>query len=110
MWSYIKIVLWEIAFAPVWLLTVLFKGNRTNCLSWALEKWDKDGGYLVVRWCRHNKFQWIRWPHFLWLDEKYGKYLIHAVPASDTDEKHSIPCPWFTAKIKRGDDGETVEN
>ncbi len=32
-----------------------------NCLFYALRKWAREGGYLVIRKSHHG---W--WPHFLW--------------------------------------------
>ncbi len=110
MWSYIKVVLWQIAFAPVWLLTVWFKKDKTNCLEWALDKWDTEGGYLVVRWCRHNKYPMIRWPHFLWLPDEHGVHLQHLVPSRKKNKKRRLPQPWFHGVVMRGDNEDTVEN
>lgn len=108
MWSYIKIILWEIAFAPIWFITYPFRGKRDNCLMWALDKWDNEGGYIAIRWCRHSKYRWIRWPHFLWLPDEYGKYLQHIVP--ENEEEHRVPHPWFDPVLKHGDDNDTIEN
>ncbi len=36
--------------------------TRSNCLLWALSRWFRLGGYLVVR---RSHYGWF--PHFLWL-------------------------------------------
>lgn len=35
--------------------------GRSNCLFWALGRWRRFGGYLVVR-----RSQWGPFPHFAW--------------------------------------------
>lgn len=35
-------------------------GERTNCLLWALARWQQHGGYVVFR---RSDFGW--WPHLL---------------------------------------------
>lgn len=101
---------WTILWIPVWIITRPFKGKKDNCLNWALNKWDTDGGYLVIRWCRHNKCTWLQWPHFMWMSEEHNKHIQHIVPEEPLDATHSIPYPWFTYKHVEGDDYKTTEN
>ena len=102
--QFIKLVLWGVAWCFVWMFIAPFRRGRTNCLRWAINKFASDGGYLVVRWCRSNKSGFIVWPHLLWLSAEDGKHLHHAVPDKDELKKHLFPSPWFTPKIKHGDD------
>ncbi len=37
---------------------------RSNCLFFALHRFWRDGGYVVMRRSRHNSL----WPHFLWTE------------------------------------------
>ena len=86
------------------------KKNEDNCLNWALDKWDDEGGYLVFRWCRHNKFPWIKWPHFMWLPKEHHIHLIHIVPIEKEGETHPFPSPWFDYEELHGDDKSIKEN
>lgn len=96
MWSYIKVIVWGTIWLLVWIIMVPLRGNRQNCLSWAIEKWDQEGGYLVMRWCRSNRSQWIMWPHFLWLPEDKHHQLEHVIPVPEQDDAAQIvPKVWF---------------
>jgi len=111
MWSFFKLIMWGVGWFFVGTVTLFFaKRNQNNCLVWAMEKMDDDGGYLVIRWCRSNKFKILKWPHFLWLDGKYQKYLEHYIPNDEDHTEKSIPEPWFDGHVKNGDkddgDGE----
>lgn len=104
MWSYAKFVFWVLIWIPVWCVTVPFRGNKDNCANYAVTKWDKEGGYLVIRWCRSNKVKWVQWPHFLWLDAKYHRRLEHIIPKDQKHmDKHTIPSPWFEPRVVHGD-------
>ena len=111
MWSYAKLTIWGIMWLILWVSTTIIRKNKENCLTWAIRKWDTEGGYLVIRWCRHNKLRWIRWPHFLWLAEEHEQYLEHVIPPKDSyDEYHTIPSPWFTPRHVKGDKKSVKEN
>lgn len=105
MWTFVKIVIWGIVWYPCWLLTLPLRKNKDNCLIWALNKFDNEGGYLVIRWCRSNKFPAIKWPHFLWLPAEHHQHLEHIVPSGETGgEEHKLPVPWFDPEWRQGDD------
>lgn len=110
MWSYIRFMFWATLWIPIWLVTVPFKGKKNNCANWALNKWDEEGGYLCFRWCLHNKYRWIRWPHFMWLPKEYHQQLRHIVPIEKKGETHSLPAPWFDYIELRGDRKGRWEN
>lgn len=81
-----------------------FRKGRDNCLSWAIEKWEKEGGYLAIRWCRQNKTSWLVWPHFLWIPEDEHDNMRQAIPNNDKDnEDRLIPKIWFYPRIVKGD-------
>ncbi len=103
MWSFFKLVMWGWLWFVAWIITLPFKkSNQDNCLTYALKKWD-EGGYLVIRWCRSNKHSWIRWPHFLWLDQRFDRVLEHYVPKEAEDIERTIPKPWFDGRIVYND-------
>lgn len=110
MWSYVKLILWGMAWCVLWITFQPWRKERNNCLTWAVDKWNKDGGYLVIRWCRHTTLSWIVWPHFLWLDEKYHIYLEHVVPVEGDNPDHLLPSAWFEEKHMVGDPEDVVEN
>jgi len=112
MWQYTKLVLWSIFWLILWPLSCISKQhNRDNCLTWALRQQQTQGGYLVVRWCRTSKFDWFRWPHFLWLPEQDHSNLQHYVPLSDQSQLKTVPHVWFEGYVKTGDaDEDLVEN
>ena len=106
MWSYFKITCWAVVWLMIWIFISPIRKSRDNCLTWAMEKYDNEGGYLVIRWCRSSKYNWFRWPHFLWLDEKHHHHLEHVIPKENAHSEKAIPCPWFESKIKYGDDDD----
>jgi hypothetical protein len=74
-------------------------------MTWAIDKWEKEGGYLVVRWCRSSKHEWFKWPHFLWLPADKHHELEHVIPVDCTGiEQKNVPDPWFDPKHIQGDD------
>lgn len=76
-------------------------------MTWAFKQWDHSGGYLVIRWCRSYKYEWLRWPHFLWLPGDKHQELEHVIPNDDTAlTKKTIPQPWFHPVRVKGDDGK----
>jgi hypothetical protein len=68
--------------------------TRSNCLIFALTKWVKHGGYLVVR-----KSRWGPFPHFLWSPDlqRFESY----VPIDP--RKRLIPPLLFRGRIREGD-------
>lgn len=67
-----------------------------NCLFWALKKWFKDGGYIVIR---RSKYGWF--PHFLWMC-KDTIILESYVPKNP--KKRTFPPILFRGHVKRGDE------
>lgn len=65
-----------------------------NCLCWALAKWRKHGGYLVIRRSRYGWF-----PHFLHMDREGN--IESFVP--DDPKRKKLPPPVFKGSVKRGD-------
>jgi hypothetical protein len=117
MWSFIKLMIWGLIWTPAWVATTILRNTAKkprldNCLSWALRKWDEEGGYLVIRWCRLNRVPWVRWPHFLWLPPQNHEELRHFVPRGDSleQERRVFPDAWFIGKIQKGDDKDVMEN
>lgn len=115
MWSFIKLMVWGLVWTPAWVLTTIIrhiakKPRLDNCLSWALRRWDEEGGYLVIRWCRSSKIGWFRWPHFLWLPIDKHEELRHFIPRSEDQEMQFFPDAWFEGKIQRGDSEDNLEN
>ena len=108
MWSYFKLTMWAIIWLVLWFIFLPVRKGRQNCLTYALEKWDTEGGYLVIRWCRSNKVTWFKWPHFMWLDGKYQRYVEHAVPYKDEYVEKFMPEPWFEPKIRKGDPPDRI--
>ena len=74
---------------------VMFRTHWNVCFGWALWKWWKDGGYLVLRKARLCLPIW----HFMWM-EKEGGDLYHFVPVN---EETRIPWPVFKGRIKKGE-------
>jgi hypothetical protein len=101
---------------PGWIITTIIRKTRKkprldNCLTWALRKWDKEGGYLVIRWCTSAKYPWMRWPHFMWLSSQYHEELRHFIPRDDVAKpERVIPALFFQGKVVRGEHEENVDN
>ncbi len=108
MWSYVKIIIWGLCWLPVWVITLAWKKSRDNCLAWSLKKFDTEGGYLVIRWCRSNKIPFVKWPHFLWLPEEHHVHLRHIIPTGEVNDDHKLPVPWFTPEERVGDPKSSV--
>lgn len=104
MWTFVKIVIWGLLWFPIWIFTLPFKKGRDNCLIWTLRKFDTEGGYICIRWCRSNKIPMIKWPHFLWLPPDQADKLQHIVPVDEVGgEEHKLPVPWFAPENRVGD-------
>jgi len=105
MLSYLRLAFWTIFWLVVWPLVLPFKKRgQHNCVTWAMDEWDKDDGYIVIRWCRSSKFRWLRWPHFLYLDKENNEQLRHLLPTDDSKlTKRVVPDMWFTGKERVGD-------
>ena len=111
MWSYFKLITWGFGWFILWVFAWPLRHERHNCLTWAVDKWNKDGGYLVIRWSRHHKYDWLRWPHFLWLDEKHHELLVHVIPPQrEIQGRHILPQPWFELQLTEGDPKDLIEN
>jgi hypothetical protein len=67
-----------------------------NCLFFAIRKWRKHGGYLIIR---KSHFGW--WPHFLWAKHLRNAEIEHYVPASG--KAKPFPPPVFIGKVKTED-------
>lgn len=96
------VVFWGLVFFILYIPLLVTRKNRDNCLTWALRKWDHEGGYLVIRWARSNRSRWILWPHFLWLHPEKHHHLEHVI--SEKEEEHLIPEVWFEPVHIKGDD------
>lgn len=107
--SYLKLLAWGILWGLAWIVSCPWRQGRDNCLTWAVKKWQHEGGYLVIRWCRHNTVKWVSWPHFLWLDEKHHHHLEHRLPI-EPDSGHFLPAAWFDGQNVVGDPEDVVEN
>jgi hypothetical protein len=76
-------------------------------MTWAVDKFDNDGGYLVIRWCRTSNHR-FKWPHFLWLPADKHQHLQHVVPQDiENFSKKMIPSPWFDPQKLHGDGEDT---
>lgn len=109
MWSYFKITIWAVLWLLIWIFIAPFRKKRDNCLTWAMKKYDNEGGYLVIRWCRTNRVRWIKWPHFLWMDAKHHDKLEHCIPTKNEHSEKTFPNPWFDSYIKKGDKEEDAD-
>lgn len=76
---------------------------RGNCLIYALRKWWREGGYLVIRRSHASRFI----PHVLHLDADmcaHKRCMSHFVPCRQKmDWKKFVHKLWFTGKVKKGD-------
>ena len=50
----------------------------SNCLLFALAKWWKHGGYVIIR-----KSHWGWWPHFIWCKDLRDAEIEQYVPIGD---------------------------
>ena len=104
MWSFFKMIVWGILWFLLGLVFIMIrKTNEDNCLTWAMREMDEKGGYLVIRWARSARWRWLKWPHFLWLDDKHEQHLRHFIPHDKDNADRYFPKPWFKGYIKLGD-------
>lgn len=106
MLSFYRVAMWCLFWAVVWPIALLWKkATQENCLTWAFKQWDeKPEGYIVIRWSRSNKYPWMKWPHFLFIDPGNDKDMRHLLPKNATDlEKHTVPAVWFEGTITERD-------
>lgn len=104
MWAYLRLSVWCLFWAFMWPIASLWKrAGQENCLTWAFRRWqERPDGYIVIRWSRSNKYEWMRWPHFLFIDPGNDDHMIHLLPKDANDiDKHMVPAMWF--------DGEVIE-
>lgn len=67
-----------------------------RCLTYALGKWAREGGYLVIR-----RSRWGWFPHFLHLSADRQR-LTHMVPL--LPRRRGSPPIWFRGRIREGDE------
>jgi hypothetical protein len=67
----------------------------SNCLIYALRKWWREGGYILIRWSTYYPG-----PHFLHMS-RAGE-ITSFVPVDDK-RRRLIPPPLFRGKIVKGD-------
>ena len=103
--SYYRLVLWSIFWAALWPFMLIFKKeDEENCVTWAMKKWEENPkGYVVIRWSRSNKYPWLSWPHFLFMETE-GEEFKHLLPENANDiDKHLVPAMWFKGEEATGD-------
>lgn len=103
--AYYRLVLWSIFWAFIWPIAMLFQTKgRENCVTWAMRQWERNpDGYVIIRWSRSNKYPWLRWPHFLFMEAE-GEPFVHLLPKDANEiDKHFIPAVWFDGEVTEGD-------
>ena len=115
MWSFVQILIWGIFWAITGPIVAFArrcgkKPRRDNCLTWAVRRWDQEGGYIVLRWSRGNKYKWLRWVHFLWLPADKHQDLVHFIPKVDDQYFKALPEMYFDGKVRKGDNEDEIEN
>ena len=76
----------------------------SNCLFFALEKWFKFGGYLIIR---KSKFGF--WLHFMWSKDLKDADVEHFVPVKKPLRFPLVQKILFVGKSeKKGDDENTI--
>ena len=110
-------LMWGLGWYWIWFWTWPFRRGRHNCLTWAVDKWNNDDGYLVIRWSRRHRHDFFRHPHFLWLDKEHHTLLEHVIPPPEemvnedgSKKTHVIPRPWFDPQHTIGDPEDILEN
>lgn len=78
--------------------------RRSNCLIFALGRFFRRGGYLIVRASRMNRLPWLQWPHFLWAQSLEDLIVEQYVP-EDARPKW-LPPILFRGRVKVGPDKE----
>lgn len=71
---------------------------RSNCLIFALVKWRKYGGYLVIR---KSRYGW--WPHFIWCRDLKNADIEHLQPVNAGNENPYVKKFLFEGKISKED-------
>lgn len=105
---YFRFWLWTTIWIPfgfvLTILTVAHGDDKKyyNCIGWALRKWVTEGGYIAFRWCNCSTYDWIKWPHFLWLSEKDGRRTLQQYTTDDPLARR-LPKLWFNGTVRRGD-------
>lgn len=102
--QYLNLIFWGVVWLIIWIILYPFIKNKDNCATWAIRQWTNHGGYLSIRWCRSNRVNWIKWPHFLWLPEEHHDKLYHVIPENADHDLHWFPAPVFKVKLLYGDD------
>lgn len=74
------------------------KHRRSNCFFYALTKWRKFGGYLVIRRSHHG---W--WPHFIWCKDLKDAQIEHYAPKREGRENPYIKKFFFDGEIRTKD-------
>ena len=111
MWSLFKLNLWACVWMIVWIIVKPFMKNKHNCLTWAIQQWDRHGGYLALRWGRTARFKWLVWPHFMWIPPYHHDIVQHYIPLKDPDTVKVLPAPYFKGRAVIGDrEDEVFEN
>lgn len=102
---YFRLAFWTLFWSLLWPIMQIFrKKGQHNCITWAINEWEQKDGYIVIRWCRSSKYSWLRWPHFLFLDQEHHENLRHFLPDDTSDlDKKLIPDMWFHGTEKSGD-------
>jgi hypothetical protein len=68
---------------------------RGNCLLWALIKFAREGGYILMR-----RSRWGPFPHFLWAPPDLSRvesYVPH------DPRRRLLPKVWFRGHVRIGD-------
>lgn len=67
--------------------------KRGNCVFYALTRWRRNGGYLVVRKSRFGPF-----PHMFWMQALPDDAVVrNFVPLEPSDRKK--PPPYFLGRV-----------
>ena len=77
----------------------------SNCLFFALNKWLKHGGYLVIRKSRYGF-----WPHFIWCKDLKNAEIEHYVPTVSRLKLEQLHKFVFKGMIKFDDIPHDIEN
>jgi hypothetical protein len=71
-----------------------------NCLFFALSRWNKKGGYLIIR---RSRFGW--WWHFLWAEKLDGiETLEHYVPNEEKLKVEVVSKVLFKGHVSNKDE------
>lgn len=70
----------------------------SNCLIFALRKWFKEGGYVIIR-----KSRFGFWPHFIWCRDLKDAEIEHYVPIVGKLDKGPVQKFLFKGYVKNHD-------